>query len=94
MGKLANAEGAKYDLYAFIKHPGASGVALGGQVCSSNPKYRISMNKAYGPNQCHYYDPPNPIDCSKPANRIALTAEVSVSYEAYQVSSFCSHYLN
>ena len=76
MGQKASAHGAKYDLYTFITHPGASGVALGGQVCSSNPKLRISMNKAYGANQCHYYSPPSPIDCSKPANRIALTAEV------------------
>ena len=79
MGEMAKAEGSNYDLYTFITHPGASGVAYGGQVCSSNPRMRISMNKGYGPHQCHYYQPPNPIDCSKPTNRIALTAEVSIS---------------
>ena len=79
MGNLANAEGAKYDMYTFITHPGAAGVAYGGQACSSNANLRISFNQAYGPNQCHYYSPPNPIDCSKPTNRIALTAEVSIS---------------
>ena len=79
MGQKASAQGAKYDLYTFITHPGASGVAFGGQVCSSNPKMRISMNKAYGARQCGFYDPPNPIDCSKKSNRIGLTAEVSIS---------------
>ena len=76
MGKLANAEGAKYDLYAFIKHPGASGVALGGQLCNKSPAWRIGFMSAYGDNECGNYDPPKPIDCSKPTNRIALTAEV------------------
>ena len=88
MGNMAKAEGSNYDLYTFITHPGASGVALGGQACSSNPTFRISMNKGYGPNQCHYYSPPNPIDCTKPANRIALTAEVSISDEVYQINFF------
>jgi len=80
MGKTAKAEGSNHDLYTFITHPGASGVAYGGQACTSQAEYRISMNKGYGPNQCHYYQPPNPIDCSKPTNRIALTAE-TISHE-------------
>jgi hypothetical protein len=80
MGQKANALGAKYDLYTFITHPGAGGVAYGGQACNSaNPSMRISFNKAYGEYQCGYYRPPNPIDCSKPANRIALTAEVIIN---------------
>ena len=79
MGEMAKAEGSNYDLYTFITHPGASGVAYGGQACSSIPEMRISWNKAYGPNQCDDYEPPYPIDCSKPTNRIALTAEVSIS---------------
>ena len=81
MGKKAKEEGAKYDLYTFITHPGAGGVALGGQVCSESPELRISMNKAYGDWQCSYYEPPTPIDCKKPTNRIALTAEVGTSYK-------------
>ena len=81
MGKTAKAEGSNHDLYTFITHPGASGVAYGGQACTSRAEYRISMNKGYGPRQCHYYQPPNPIDCSKPTNRIALTAEVSIKVE-------------
>jgi len=79
MGQKASALGAKHDLYTFITHPGAGGVALGGQACSANPSWRISFNKAYGDWQCGYYEPPNPIDCSKKANRIALTAEVVIS---------------
>merc|ERR1711981_863865 len=75
MGKMAKAEGSNYDLYTFITHPGASGVAYGGQACSSNANSRISFNKAYGPNQCQDYSPPKTIDCSKKANRIGLTAE-------------------
>ena len=94
MGQKAAEGGANYHLYTFITHPGAGGVALGGQACSTNPKMRISMNKGYGPNQCHYYSPPNPIDCTKPANRIALTAEVSISDEVYQINFFCPLYLN
>ena len=79
MGKTAKAEGSNHDLYTFITHPGASGVAYGGQACSSNANSRISFNKAYGPNQCQDYDPPKKIDCSKKTNRIGLTAEVSIS---------------
>ena len=79
MGKMAKAEGSNYDLYTFITHPGAAGVAYGGQVCSSDPTVRISFNQGYGPNQCHYYSPPKKIDCSKKTNRIGLTAEVSIS---------------
>merc|ERR1719510_1147203 len=75
MGKLATAGGSKYTLYTFITHPGAGGVAYGGQACTSTPSLRISMNKAYGANECNYYEPPNPIDCTKTTNRIALTAE-------------------
>ena len=80
MGELAGAEGAKYDLYAFITHPGASGVALGGQLCNKNPGWRVLFVSAYGDNECNGYDPPYPIDCSKPSNRIALTAEVGIYY--------------
>jgi len=80
MGNLANAEGAKYDLYTFITHPGASGVAYGGQVCNTDPRLRVSFNKAYGDSQCGYYSPPFPMDCSKPTTRIALTAE-TISHE-------------
>jgi hypothetical protein len=76
MGQQASEGGANYDLYHFITHPGARGIAMIGQACSKNPKWRISMSKAYGSNQCQYFGPPSPIDCSKPANRIALTAEV------------------
>jgi hypothetical protein len=77
MGQKASAQGAKYDLYTFITHPGAGGVAYGGQACNSaEPNMRISFNKAYGADQCGFYEPPNEIDCSKPVNRIALTAEV------------------
>ena len=79
MGQLASEHGDNYDLYTFITHPGAGGVALGGEVCSDNPKRRISMNRAYGDNQCNNYRPPSPIDCSRPVNRIMLTAEVSVN---------------
>jgi hypothetical protein len=71
--------GANYHLYTFITYPGASGVAIGGQACSEHPQLRISFNSAYGENECRKYDPPTPIDCSKPSNRIALTAEVSIS---------------
>jgi len=80
MGNMAKAEGSKYNLYTFITHPGAGGVAIGGQACNPNANERISMNKAYGPNQCSYFEPPNPIDCSKLTNRIALTAE-TISHE-------------
>ena len=84
MGKLAIAGGSKYDLYTFITHPGASGVGLGGQLCNSKPQWRVSFNSAYGPNQCNYFDPPTTIDCSKPTNRIALTAEVD-KYSIYDI---------
>ena len=79
MGDMAKAEGSKYNLYTFITHPGAGGVAYGGQACTSTPSLRISMNKAYGANECNNNEPPNPIDCTKTTNRIALTAEVIIS---------------
>ena len=79
MGQMARAQGANYDLYTFITHPGAEGVAKGGQACNDNPIWRISMTKAYGDNQCNTFSPPNLIDCSRILNRITLTAEVSVN---------------
>ena len=69
-------EGGDYNLFTYITHPGAGGVAWGGQACSGNAGNRISFNNAYGPNQCNYYNPPDPIDCTRPLNRITLTAEV------------------
>ena len=76
--------GSKYDLYTFITHPGASGVALGGQACNPKPEWRVSFNKAYGDHECQNYEPPTKIDCSKPTNRIALTAEVDM-YSIYDI---------
>ena len=79
MSNLANAEGAKYDHHTFISHPGASGVALGGTICEKNPRVRVSSNNAYGDTECDTFEPPTPIDCTKPTNRIALTAQVGIS---------------
>ena len=78
MGKLATAGGSKYNLYTFITHPGASGRAKIG-ACSSDPMLRISMNKAYGRDECNDYKPPYANDCSKLTIRIGLTAQVSIS---------------
>lgn len=76
MSKLANAEGAKYDLYTFISHFGAEGVAVNGVLCDKNPRHRVSFITAYGDTECDAFNPPTKIDCTKPTNRIALTAEV------------------
>ena len=75
-GKLAIEGGSEYDLYTFITHPGASGVSLGGEACNPKPQWRISLNRAYGDDECNKFSPPTEIDCSKPTNRIVLTAEV------------------
>ena len=75
--------GGDYDVFAFITHPGASGVAYGGQACPNAPRgNKISFNKGYGPNQCNYYDPPQWIRCTV-SNRIALTAEVFNTYHIW-----------
>ena len=79
MGQMAKAEGSNYDLYAFITHPGATGIAMGGQACNSDPAWRISINKAYGRYECDDYEPPFLNDCSKLIIRIGLTAQVSIS---------------
>ena len=79
MSDLANAQGAKYNHYTFISHPGASGVAKSGTVCNKNPRWRVSSNDAYGDDECNKYNPPTAIDCTKPTNRIALTAQVGIS---------------
>ena len=76
---MASEQGANYDLYTFITHPGASGIAKSGVACNDNPILRISMTKAYGNNECNDYEPPNFIDCSRILNRITLTSEVSVN---------------
>jgi len=71
--KLAE-NGGNYDLFTFITHPGASGVAKGGMVCADDNRYRISFNKAYGSTECNTYDPPERMACTT-TERIALTAE-------------------
>ena len=76
MSNLANAEGAKYDLYTFISFPGANGVAEKQALCDKNPRRRVSSIFGYGETECGAFDPPTPIDCTKPTNRIALTAQV------------------
>ena len=78
MSKLAEAEGAKYDLYTFISHFGADGVAVTGSLCDKDPRVRVSFITAYGDTQCDAFNPPTKIDCTKPTNRIALTAQVGV----------------
>ena len=70
-------KGGDHDLFTFVTHPGAGGVAWGGVACETTKTWRINFNKAYGPNQCNYYDPPQQIDCT-PTNRIVLTAEVYI----------------
>jgi len=71
--KLAKS-GGDYDLFTYISHPGAAGVAIGGVVCNENKGERISFNSAYGPHDCDLYNPPQKIDCTI-TNRIMLTAE-------------------
>jgi len=66
--------GGNYDLFTFITHPGASGVAWGGNVCANGNANRISFNKAYGPTECNNYEPPVRMACTT-TERIALTAE-------------------
>ena len=64
----------KHDLVAYVTHPGASGFAFLGQLCSTSGN-RYSMNNAYDSRDCDNYAPPEPIDCT-PTNRVVLTAEV------------------
>jgi len=72
---LANAEEeGSYDLFTFITHPGAAGVAYSSMVCEYGNSNRISFNKAYGSTQCNNYNPPETLDCTV-AERITLTAE-------------------
>jgi len=64
-----------HDLIAYVTHPGAQGVVQWpGDVCKKNENRR-SHTMGYGPNQCHYYQPPEKIECT-PTNRLALTAEI------------------
>ena len=82
MSQLAQ-NGGDYDVFAFITHPGASGVAYGGTACPSEPRgEKIAFNKGYGPNQCNYFNPPQWIRCTV-TNRIALTAEVFNIYDMW-----------
>jgi hypothetical protein len=78
MSNLANAEGAKYNLYTFISYPGAEGVAVRKSLCHENPRHRVSSIFGYGATECDSYNPPTKIDCTKPTNRIALTAQVGL----------------
>ena len=69
--------GEEYNLFTYITHPGAEGEAGDiGSVCSASAGHRISITKAYGPDECSKYSPPDTIDCSYPLSRITLTAEV------------------
>jgi len=61
-----------HDLIAYVTHPGAEGYGPG-DVCNKNGK-RWSHNVGYGPNECNWYQPPEPMECT-PTNRLALTAE-------------------
>ena len=75
--------GGDYDVFAFITHPGAAGVAFAGTACPADPQsYKVSFNKGYGPNECNNYDPPRRIRCTV-SNRIALTAEVFNIYDMW-----------
>jgi hypothetical protein len=78
MCNLANAEGAKYNLYTFISYPGGAGVAERLSLCNKNPRERISSISGYGKLDCDNFNPPTKIDCTKPTNRIALTAQVGL----------------
>ena len=75
---MAN-EGGDYDAFTFVSHPGASGVAWGGQVCANVNSNRINFNMAYGDDQCNNYVT---ADMDRYActisERIAFTAEVSI----------------
>jgi len=75
-----------YDIFTFVSHPGASGIALGATVCNRKNDQKINYSYGYGPDECRkyqekcdwydwwcwadYWD----IDCYA-TNRIALTAE-------------------
>ena len=73
--------GGDYDVFAFITHPGAGGIAAGGTACPFEPKgQKVSFTKGYGPKQCNKYDPPQWIRCTV-TNRIVLTAEVFHTYD-------------
>ena len=75
--------GGDYDVFAFITHPGASGVADSGTACPGAPgRDKISLNRGYGPNQCNNFKPPQRIRCTV-SNRIALTAEVFNTYDMW-----------
>ena len=75
--------GGDYDAFIFITYPGASGVAIGGKACPSEQRgHKISYNKAYGGNDCNKYQPPQWIRCTV-TNRIALTAEVIITYNMW-----------
>ena len=86
-----------YDIFTFVSHPGASGVAKGGTVCNRLNSLKINYNLGYGPDECRkyqekcdwydwwcwadYWD----IDCYA-TNRIALTAEVY--FVCFQIYTF------
>jgi len=75
LGNLA-LNGGDYNVFSFITAPGAEGWAWEGVVCESSNLEKLNWNAAYGSNQCNWYDPPEPIDCTKTSNRIALTSEL------------------
>ena len=84
---MANAEEeGSYDLFTFITHPGAAGVAYSSMVCEYGNSRRISFNKAYGDTQCNNYNPPETLDCTV-AERITLTAEVDIEYLIFLIAN-------
>jgi len=87
LGTLAEKEerGA-YDVFSFVSHPGAEGVAWRGTVCRRGNSMKVNYNRGYGSGECSKYLEKCDwydwmchaeklwIDCS-PSSRIALTAE-------------------
>ena len=79
-------EKVDFDLIHFVTHPTASGVSWGRKICTPNKGWRSAISRAYGPYECNGHNPPTEIRCTV-ANRIILTAQVSLEFSNYHVIS-------
>ena len=81
----------KYHLVAAVTAPGASGDGSWAYLKSiCQHPIKLSLNRGYGPHECNWFSPPEPVDECTPTIRIAFTGEVILKPLCYDMKMFCS----